>query len=86
LGEAERERLFPHGVQSSVAQECHEFIDCIRLGRTPEVDAQAGLEGLAVAAAVYESALLGQAVKIEHIKASRTDAFQREVDQFWGLV
>jgi UDP-N-acetyl-2-amino-2-deoxyglucuronate dehydrogenase len=86
LGEPERERLFPHGVQRSVAQECHEFIDCIRENRTPEVDAKAGLDGLAVAAAVYESALLGQAVKIEDVRSSRIDAFQREVDQHWGLI
>ncbi len=86
LGEEERERLFPHGIQRSVAQECHEFIDCIRENRAPEVDAQAGLEGLAIAAAVYESARLGQAVKIEEVKASRIDGFQREVDEYWGLV
>ena len=86
LDQAEYQRLFPHGVQRSVAQECHEFIDCIRENRAPEVDAQAGLDGLAVAAAVYESSLSGQSVKIEDVKTSRIDTFQRTVDQYWNLV
>lgn len=86
LGEAERERLFPHGVRRSVAQECHEFVDCIRLGRAPEVGPEEGLEGLAIAAAVYESAHCGQAVKVADVRESRIDAYQRPVDQHWGLV
>jgi predicted dehydrogenase len=82
----QRERLFPHGVQRSVAQECHEFVDCIRLGRAPEVGPHEGLEGLAISAAVYESALSGQAVRVADVRESRIDAFQRPVDQHWGLV
>jgi predicted dehydrogenase len=85
LNDEQRERLFPHGALRSVAQECHEFVDCIRAGRQPEVDGQAGLDGLAVSAALYESALCGQAVKIDDVKSSTIDAFQREVDAYWGL-
>ena len=86
LDEAERERLFPHGVLRSVAQECHEFVDCIRLGRAPEVGPEEGLEGLAIAAAVYESAQCGQVVRIADVRESRIDAYQRPVDVHWGLV
>ncbi len=86
LPDGKREILFPHGVQSSVAQECHEFIDCILTGRRPEVDAQAGLEALAVSTAVYESALLNQVVAVQDIKSGRSDAFQHAIDQHWELV
>ena len=86
LNPQEQERLFPHGVLRSVAQECHEFIDCIREGRPPEVGPQEGLEGLAISAAIYESALASRAVRIEEVKTSQLDAFQREVDQYWGLI
>jgi predicted dehydrogenase len=86
LPDAQREILFPHGIQRSVAQECHEFIDCIRTGRHPEVDGVAGVEALAISTAVYESALLNQVVAIEDIKSGRSDAFQRPIDQHWGLV
>lgn len=82
----ERERLFPHGVQRSVAIECHEFIDCIREGRQPEVDGAAGLRGLALSAAIYESALAGQAVSVADVLAGRIDAYQRPVDEHWGLI
>ncbi len=73
-------------MQRSVAHECHEFIDCIRTGQRPEVDAQAGLDALAVSSAIYESALLNQVVAIEDIKSGRSDAFQHAIDQHWGLV
>jgi UDP-N-acetyl-2-amino-2-deoxyglucuronate dehydrogenase len=86
LTDSQRARLFPHGVLRSVAQECHEFVDCIREGARPEVDATAGIQGLAVAAAVYESALAGRAVRVEDVASSRIDAFQREVDEHWGLL
>ncbi|MEW6755901.1 MAG: Gfo/Idh/MocA family oxidoreductase [Candidatus Latescibacterota bacterium] len=82
----ERERLFPHGVQRSLAIECHEFVDCIRQGRRPEVDAEAGLAGLAVSAALYESAVCGQAVRVDDVLCSRIDAYQRPIDEHWGLV
>jgi len=86
LSEERRERLFPHGVISSVAQECHEFVDCIRLGRQPEVGPREALRALATAAALYESALSGQAVKVDDVLNSRIDAFQRPVDEHWGLL
>jgi len=86
LPDAEREILFPHGVLRSVPQECHEFIDCIRSGRQPEVDAKAGVEALAVSTAIYESALLNQVVAIEDIKSGKLDNFQHVIDQRWGLV
>lgn len=86
LSDSERERLFPHGVLRSVAQECHEFVDCIRKQEAPEVGPDEGLVGLAISAAVYESALLGQAVRIEDVMESRIDAYQRPIDERWGLV
>lgn len=86
LSDSERERLFPHGVPLSVAQECHEFVDCIRKQEAPEVGPDEGLVGLAISAAVYESALLGQAVRIEDMIESRIDAYQRPIDERWGLV
>lgn len=86
LPAAEQERLFPHGVQRSMAIECHEFVDCIREGRWPEVDAEAGLAGLAVSAALYESALAGQAVRVQEVLDGKVDAYQRPIDQHWGLL
>jgi predicted dehydrogenase len=86
LSEAQRERLSPHGALHSIAQECHEFVDCIREGRRPEVGPQEGYDSLAVAAAVYESAVSGQAVRVADVASGRIDAFQRPIDAYWQLV
>ncbi len=86
LSGEERERLFPHGIQRSMAIECHEFVDCIRCQRQPEVDAAAGLAGLAVSAALYESAEAGVAVRIQDVLDGAVDAYQRPIDAHWGLL
>jgi predicted dehydrogenase len=86
LGGDEKDRLFPHGVHRGIAIECHEFIDCIRRGRRPEVDAEVGLAGLAVSAALYESAACGQAVRVDDVLSGRIDAYQRPIDAHWGLI
>ncbi len=86
LGAAEKERLFPHGVQRGIAAECHEFVDCLRSGRQPEVDAEAGLRALAVSAALYEAAAGHCEVRVADVLEGRVDAYQRPIDAHWGLL
>ena len=83
--EEEKERLFPHRVRHSIAVECHEFVDCIREGRQPEIDAEAGLRGQALATAIYESAHSGQAVSVDGVIDGTVCEFQRPIDEHWGL-
>lgn len=83
--EEEKEQLFPHRVRNSFAVECHEFIDCMRERRRPEIDAMAGLRAQALATAVYESAFSGQVVQVDDVIDGTVRGFQTAIDEQWGL-
>ena len=83
--EEEKERLFPHRVRNSFACECHEFVDCIRHGRGPEIDARAGLKAQALATAIYESAFSGRVVRVDDVIEGTVRDYQAAIDGHWGL-
>ena len=85
LGEEEKAALFPYGITGGVTLELWDFIDALSEGRPVEIDAEEGLRSKAVSEAIYESGHSGQVVQVADVLAGRIDAYQRDVDQAWGL-
>jgi predicted dehydrogenase len=87
LPEPERERLFPGGTMDGFAIETWDFVEAVRGRRArPEVDGWEGLRSLAVCHAIYESAHSGGPVRVDDVAAGKIDAYQRPIDEHWGLV
>jgi predicted dehydrogenase len=85
LSAGERERLFPHDWHEGVVLECYDFLTAIRDGRAPEVDGTAGMKAKAIAEAIYESAAVGQVVKMADVLSGQARNYQREIDERWQL-
>ncbi len=79
---------FPFAVIDSkiLATEYHEFGECIRTGPQPEVTGEIGRRDVALVNAVFESGCLGRAVTIAEVESEQVDAYQREIDQHFGLL
>ncbi len=85
LGEAGRQRLFPHGLTDGFALEIYDFLTAIRDGRAPEIDGEAGMRAKAIALAIYESSVTGQVVRVEDVLSGAAREYQRPIDERWGL-
>ncbi len=77
---------FPSTDRKLLALEYHEFATCIRNGSKPEVGGAEALRAVALVYALFESQATGRAVTIAEIEASEIDAYQREIDEYLGLV
>lgn len=85
LSPSEKDRLFPHGIYDGFVLEVHDFIDAIRNNRPPEIDVAEGLRSKAIAEAIYESALRGQAVAVADVLSGSIGDYQRDINEYWGL-
>jgi predicted dehydrogenase len=88
------ERFFPPEVcpdpanltgDYGVMLEVYDFINAIRENRQPELDGTDGLMAQAVPEAFFESSFCGQAVKMEDILSGKIDAYQKEINDKWGI-
>ncbi len=85
LSPREKDRLFPYGLTDGMAIELWDFIDALSTGRDVEIDAAEGLKSKAVSEAIYESGKSGQVVKVRDVISGVVNAYQRDIDQMWGL-
>ena len=85
LGDEEKERLFPHGVTDTVAQELAEFVRACLHGTPVETDGLEGYKAEAICFALYESQALGRPVTTEEVENLEVEEYQREVNQGLGL-
>jgi hypothetical protein len=69
-----------------IALEYHELARCIRGGTRPEVDGEIGRRDVALVYALFESQLAGRPVTIAEVETSAVDAYQREIDEYYGLL
>ena len=65
--------------------ELWDFIDALSERRPVEIDAEEGLRSKAVSEAIYESGQSGQVIQVADVLEGKIDAYQRDVDQAWGL-
>jgi predicted dehydrogenase len=85
LDEAERERLFPHGVMDSVAQEIAEFVRACLYGSSVETDGLEGYRAEAICFALYESQATGRPVTTQEVEELQVEEYQREINEGLGL-
>ena len=81
----EKDRLFPHGFEQGVTLECYDFVDAVQHNRKPEMDGWEGLKSKAINEAIYESAWCGEAVKVKDVFEGKTEGYQKEINERWGV-
>jgi predicted dehydrogenase len=69
-----------------LALEYAELARCVRTGTQPEVDGRTGRAAVALINAFFESQILGRPVTMAEIESGAVDAYQREIDQHYGLL
>lgn len=69
-----------------IALEYAELATCIRTGAKPEVDGPTGRRAVALVHALFESQVAGRPVTMAEIESSAVDAYQRDIDEHYGLV
>ena len=80
-----KERWFPAGIQDAFALEQLDFLRSIESGERMETDGDEGLRDLACCFSVLESAALSRPVKVADVLSGTVDAYQREVNEHYGL-
>ena len=85
LGEEKKNRLFPHGFMDGVTIECYDLLDAIENDRQPEVTGEVGMKAKTICESIFESGFSGQAVKYDDVLAGKVDAYQRPIDEHWGI-
>lgn len=84
-GAADAERLFPHGLSDPFALLIGDWLAGIREGRPCETSGEEGLRDLAASFAIVESSLAGRAVTLGEVLSGELDAYQRDLDEQYGL-
>ncbi|MEM2905552.1 MAG: Gfo/Idh/MocA family oxidoreductase [Candidatus Bathyarchaeia archaeon] len=81
----ELERWFPGGATDTVATELYDFYDAVTSRRKPEVDGHEAYRDMAIPLAFYESAELGQPVKVDDVESLRIESYQKEINEKLGI-
>jgi predicted dehydrogenase len=69
-----------------IALEYAELANSIRAGVEPEVGGAAGKRAVALVYALFESQAAGRPVTLAEVESGAVDAYQREIDEYLGLV
>ena len=76
---------FPQIDAKIIALELEDFADAIRTGSEPEVTGQVGLDAVALTYAFLESGAAKEPVSFADVAADRTNAYQQEINDAFGL-
>lgn len=85
LSTEDKERLFPYGIYDGFVLEVHDFIDAIQSQRDPEISVDEGLRSKAISEAIYESAWIGEVVRVDDVLAGTIEGHQKAINEHWGL-
>jgi predicted dehydrogenase len=81
----ERDQFFPLGLDDAYAIQNLDWLRAIQRGGDPETSGEEGLRDLACAFAILESSALGRRVTQSEVLSGAVDAYQREIDELYGL-
>ena len=68
-----------------IALELEDFAEAIRTGSRPEVTGQVGLEAVALTYAFLESGYTNEPVQFTDVVSERTNLYQQEINDHYGL-
>jgi predicted dehydrogenase len=85
LSAEEREQFFPLGLTDPFAIQQLDWLRAIEGGRDPETSGREGLQDLACAFALLESATLGRRVTVEEVLSGAVAVYQAEIDEHHRL-
>lgn len=85
-GAADVERLFPRGVTDQFGLLIGDWLAAIRAGRPAETSGREGLHDLAASFGIVEASLAGRTVRLAEILDGTVDAYQRDLDEHYGLL
>ncbi len=80
-----RDTYFPAGVQDTFALEMHDFLSAVSGKQTMEASGEEGLNDLATAFAILESATANRPVKVADVLSGAVNGYQEEIDQHYQL-
>lgn len=80
-----RDAYFPAGVKDTFALEMHDFLQAITHEHPMETSGEEGLNDLATAFAVLESATVNRPVKVADVLSGAIACYQEEIDCFYQL-
>lgn len=83
---AERDLYFPLGLTDGFAIQGWDFLEAIRNGRQIETSGREGLHDLACSFAMIESSHAKRHVTLAGMLDNSEDAYQREIDEHYGLL
>ncbi len=78
-------QFYPHGFTDPYTIQQYDWLTAIEQGKQPETDGEVGLQDLAAAYAMIESSHLGRTVTLDEVLSGQVDAYQREIDDHYGL-
>ncbi|MCX8161556.1 MAG: Gfo/Idh/MocA family oxidoreductase [Candidatus Bathyarchaeota archaeon] len=79
------EEMFPRGITDSFAIEIYDFYRSIVYGLKPEVDGIEAYRDMAIPLAFYESAKLGEPVKVKDVEGLKVEEYQADINEYLGL-
>ena len=85
-GAADAESLFPLGVSDAFGLLIGDWLRSIREGRPAETSGEEGLRDLAASFAIMEASESGRSVRLTDVLDGTVDAYQRELDEHYGLL
>ncbi len=83
--DTDKERFFPTGIRDAFTLEKWDWFRAIEQGTKAEASGDEGLRDLAVSFAMAESFVANRPVSIAEVLDGRVDAYQRPIDEHYGL-
>lgn len=84
-GSADAARCFPHGLSDPFGLLIGDWLAGIRENRPAETSGEEGLRDLAASFAIVESSVAGRAIALGDVLDGTVDAYQRDLDEHYGL-
>ena len=82
---AQRDKVFPLGLDNSFALNQYDWLQAISERREPETSGREGLRDLAAAYAILESAHAGRKVEVAEVLEGALREYQRPIDEAFGI-
>jgi predicted dehydrogenase len=86
ITEEESERMFPLGLYDAFDIQQFDWLQAIERGTDPETSGEEGLYDLACAYAMLESSQSRRQVHLDEVLNGALDVYQREIDEYYGLI